>query len=370
MHAKVYGFAFLISIAISYLTTPLLEKIAFKLGAVDIPDEHRKIHTRPTPRIGGVAIYLAAVIAWAASAFYLYFSDLHYLINFRESLTIFLGASLVALIGVADDFRSLSPLEKFIGQIIASSVLLFFGLGIDFIALPFVEGTLVLGYWSIPFTLFWMVAMMNVINFIDGLDGLAAGVSSISAFTFFFYLVSKGKFGMAIIAVILAGACLGFLRYNFYPARIFMGDSGSMFIGYLLGAIAIQGVMKSVAAIALLVPIVIVGVPIIDTFFAIVRRYAHRQPLTVADRGHIHHRLLHRGLGHRGAVFVIYVWSALLAGAGYAMGYLPTIFKWGSFVALGALSLVIVWYTGLIDELRLVILERMSNNNEKNERQV
>lgn len=357
---RVFAFAFLISLVISYLITPLFEKLGFKFGAVDVPDEKRKIHLRPVPRIGGVAIYIATLVTLIASYQYIEHLRIAYLYspNYREMVTILVGASLAGLVGLADDFRSLSPMQKFIGQLAASSLLLFFGLGIDFLVIPFMKGPLVLGWWSIPITIFWMVAMMNIINFIDGLDGLAAGVAAISGMSFFFYLIGKGQLGMALLSIILVGSCLGFLRYNFYPARIFMGDSGSMFIGYFLGGIAIQGVMKSMAAMALLVPIVIMGVPIIDAFFAIVRRYLSRQPLTVADKNHIHHRLLHRGLGHRGAVVLIYIWSGVLAIAGYSIGLLPSYLKWASFVVLSFLSVLVLLYTGLIDELRIVLKER------------
>lgn len=357
---KVFAFSFLISLATAYLVTPFFEKLGFRFGAVDIPDERRKIHLKPVPRIGGLAIYMATLIALIASVLYIEHLKLAYLFltNYREMVTIFMGASIAALVGLADDFRSLSPVQKFVGQIASSSLLLFFGLGIDFLVIPFIKGPLVLGWWTIPITLFWMVSMMNVVNFIDGLDGLAAGITGISALSFFFYLAGKEQAGIAVLSIILVGSCLGFLRYNFFPAKIFMGDSGSMFIGYLLGGIAIQGVMKSMAAMALLVPIVIMGVPVIDAFFAITRRYLTGQPLTIADNQHIHHRLLHKGMGHRGAVVLIYLWSGLLAIVGYSIGLLPSYLKWTSIVSLAGLSVLVLSYTGLIDELRIVLRER------------
>lgn len=357
-YVKVYAFAMAAAFVVALAATPLVKSLAERLGAIDRPDGARKVHREPIPRMGGVALVAGVVFGWLGAAGYLHFSKLDYLVNFKESFAIFLGAGLVAVLGVADDLQNLSPGEKFLGQVVAASALVFMGLGIEFVAMPFNHGVLVLGFWSYPVTVFWMVAMMNVMNFIDGLDGLAAGIAAIAGTSFFLNLAQRGQVGMALIAVALVGASLGFLRHNFYPARIFMGDTGSMFIGYVLGAVAVQGVMKSFAATSLLVPVVVMGVPVIDAFFAILRRAARSEPLTVADRGHIHHRLLGRGVSHRSAVLFIYGWSALLALAGYFLGRLGAIAKLGVYAILALVSWLLIDYVGIFDEFRLVMEER------------
>ena len=358
---QLYAFTAAVAFLVAISVTPLVEKLAKQVGAIDKPDGVRKIHRREIPRMGGLAIAIAALVAWLGAAGFLHFSKLDYLVNFHDSFAIFLGAGIVAIVGMADDMLSLSPFEKFVGQLVGASVLLMMGLGIDFIAMPFTHNVLVLGFWSYPVTLFWMVAMLNVMNFIDGLDGLAAGVAAIAGFSFFLSLSQRGQVGMALIAIALVGACIGFLRHNFYPATIFMGDTGSMFIGYLLGAIAVQGVMKSFAATSLLIPVVVLGVPVIDTALAILRRSVKNAPITIADRGHIHHQLLGRGISHRGAVLFIYGWSALLALSGYFLGRLGLVPKLLIYLGLGVVSWFLMEYTGMLNELREALRERAAN---------
>lgn len=362
---QVYLLSFLIALTITYISTPLAEIIANKLGAVDRPDGNRKIHTRATPRLGGIAIYLGIVFSLISAVVFLNGSGKSFLLNTKSLFGIIIGTTFILFVGIADDFRNLKPYEKFVGQLIGSMIIIFFGITIDFITLPFGMGAVSIGFWTYPLTVIWMVAMMNIINFLDGLDGLAAGVVSISAFSFFLYLAEKGNLSVAILAIGIMGSCLGFLRYNFYPAKIFMGDSGSMAIGFLLGAVSIEGVLKSVSAFALMVPIIIMGVPILDTLLTIIRRAAWNKPITEADNQHIHHKLLHKGLGHRKAVLIIYFWSALLAGIGYAMSFLELVWKIGGFIILGAASVYIVWYTGIFSEMRIVIEERRNNASKK-----
>ncbi len=346
---KGYFLVFAIGFALSYFMTPFAEKIAFKLGAVDYPNE-RKIHKRPIPRMGGIAIYFAFFLSFLGGIFYFNPGWQSHLFTQRELLGIFLGATIITLFGVADDFRSLSPTEKFIGQILAASILIFFGVQIDFIGNPLSDGLISLGFWSVPLTLFWIVGMINTVNFIDGLDGLASGICGISSFAFFAFSHQTGQVNMAVLSIALAGSSLGFLRHNFYPAKIFMGDSGSMLLGFLLGAVTVQGVMKTIAAIAFLVPLIVMGIPILDTAFAIFRRYKSKRPITEADKEHIHHRLLHKGLSHRQAVVLIYIWSAFLSLIGLVMRFATLQIKVTLFLVLGVLSFWLLWYLGILEE--------------------
>jgi len=350
--------AFSLGFLTTYFFVPPVMVIARKLGAIDKPDGERKIHKRPIPRLGGVAIYIGILTGILSGAGYLFFKKQAILLNPHNLIGIMIGSTFITLLGIADDFFSLKPSEKYLGQIAGAFIAIFFGFTISFLNLP-ACATFALGYWAIPVTIFWITAMINIMNFIDGLDGLAAGVASIAGLSFLAYLLQKQNVTLALIVAALIGSSLAFLRYNFYPAKIFMGDSGSMLLGYLFGVISVNGVIKSLSAFSLLVPIVIMGVPIIDTFLAILRRASAGKPITEADSKHIHHTLLHRGLGHRAAVIIIYIWSAILAFAGYMVsGPGAKIEKILYLVGAFFITVVIVSYTGLIKEIRIVRNER------------
>lgn len=301
-----YFLAFIIALIAVYILTPLVMKFAVKTGAMDQPDQ-RKVHKKPIPRLGGLAIYLAFMIALCSTVE----------IN-REILGLILGGSFIALIGIIDDFINMPAKIKLLGQIVAAGILVFFGIRIDFITNPFGD-FIFLEYLSIPVTLFWIVGITNTVNLIDGLDGLAAGVSTIATITIMLVAWQSGATLVVTIAAALVGASLGFLHYNFNPARIFMGDTGSMFLGYMFAAISIIGAVKSAATIALIVPILALGLPILDTTFAIVRRYRGGVPIFKPDKGHLHHRLLSMGFSQRQAVLLMYVFSAFLGLAAIAL---------------------------------------------------
>jgi UDP-GlcNAc:undecaprenyl-phosphate GlcNAc-1-phosphate transferase len=316
---------FFIALAAAWFLTPAVAALAHKLGALDFPDE-RKVHQRPIPRLGGLAIWAAIILALLASFSYRYFFSSDFGLNLTSELFgIFIGSLIMLAVGVIDDIFSLTPVFKFSSQIIAALVLVAFGMKMEFLGNPFGgSGSLFyLGNIGILLTVFWVVAFCNIINFIDGLDGLAAGVSAIAALAFFAFAWQTGQTSTALISLAIAGATLGFLRHNFHPAKIFMGDSGSLFLGFVFGALTVDGVMKSVAAVALFAPLIIMGVPILDATLAILRRYLNRQPVTQADRDHLHHRLLRRGLSHRQAVIFIYIWSAVLSAVGLIFKFLP-----------------------------------------------
>ncbi|NLL81745.1 MAG: undecaprenyl/decaprenyl-phosphate alpha-N-acetylglucosaminyl 1-phosphate transferase [Tissierellia bacterium] len=293
---------FFVAIFLAFFSTPLVMKLAFKIGAIDIPKDDRRIHKQPMPLIGGLAIYMGVII-----------SSLMFLPVDKTLISILLGGTLILISGIIDDLRGLSPRLKMLFQLLGGICLLIGDVKVDFITNPFstVNEIFYLNYLSIPITLFWVVGITNTINLIDGLDGLAAGVAMISSLSF---AIVAGKFGytnVIIMSSILAGACLGFLPFNFNPAKIFMGDTGALFLGFMLAAISIEGVMKSVATIAVIVPIMILGVPIFDTTFAICRRILNGKSITTADKGHLHHRLLAKGYSQRKTVMILYGISAV-----------------------------------------------------------
>lgn len=299
--------ALLMACVLAWVITPRIVKYSFAWGAVDLPGP-RKVHGQAMPRLGGMAIYIAFILP--------------VILTVRPNHMIYgllVGATLIMLVGVIDDIRCISPWAKLSGQIIAALSLIPFGVGISFVTNPFNGHIIGLGWWGIPVTLFWVVAVTNAINLIDGLDGLAGGVSCIAALTIAAVSWTQWKvFGAAgqqeviILALILAAALVGFLRHNFYPARIFLGDSGAMLLGFTLAVMAVIGLTKSVAAVSILIPPVILGIPLLDVAFAVFRRYYQNRPIFQPDREHLHHQLLELGLSHRQAVLAIYGVSALL----------------------------------------------------------
>lgn len=326
-----FALVFFVSLIVSYTTTAWAAALAHRLKAVDHPDQ-RKIHAEPIPRLGGVAIWGGFMVAVAAAIVFqrLLPDDVIALRLGREFQGMLLGGLIILLVGMADDIWTLTPFFKFGGQLIAAVVLVVFGVRMEYLGNPFGgPGSLVyLGYIGIAMTIFWVIAFTNIVNFIDGLDGLAAGVSAIAGLTFFVFSWQTGQMSSSLISLALAGAALGFLRHNFYPAKIFMGDSGSMFLGYLFGAITVDGVMKSIAAVALFSPLVIMGIPILDAALAVLRRYRNRLPVTQADLDHLHHRLIRRGLTHKQTVLMIYAWSTALSLLGLTFKVMPSVQKY------------------------------------------
>jgi UDP-GlcNAc:undecaprenyl-phosphate GlcNAc-1-phosphate transferase len=323
-----YIFFMLGSFLITFSLVPLIKKLAFKVGAVDNPCQ-RKVHCKPMPRLGGLAIYLGFIV----------------MILLTQSMTqeiigLVLGSTIIAILGIIDDIKEISPKIKLVGQIFAASVLIAFNIDVDYITHPFSNGVLSLGYLSIPVTIIWVVGVTNAVNLIDGLDGLAAGISTIAALTLAIVGYIQGEFLMVALALMLAASTLGFLKYNFHPAQIFMGDSGSMFLGFNLSALAIMGFVKSITVISVFVPILILGIPIFDTLFAIIRRYTNSQPIFKADKEHLHHCLLNKGFTHKQTVLVIYATNLFLAGTGVLLTYLTTA---QGMLILAVISTLVLW---------------------------
>lgn len=297
---KVYGFPLLLAALVSYILTPYIKTLAFKIGAVDKPD-NRKVHKKIMPRLGGLAIYIAFLIGVVSSL------ELTW-----DIVGILTGATVIVIVGILDDVYQLPAKVKLLGQIVAACILIAFDIRIEWVNNPLGGYIYLDKFISIPLTVFWVISFTNVVNLIDGLDGLAAGVSAIASLTVIFVAIQMGYFHVAVLSAALAGGIIGFIRYNFNPATIFMGDTGSMFIGYMLAAISVYGAVKTAATIALIVPAIALGLPIMDTAFAIMRRYTNGRPIFQPDKGHLHHRLLAMGMNQKQAVLLMYAISAAL----------------------------------------------------------
>lgn len=296
--------ALVVASLISFAVTPLVKTLAVKVGAVDVPKDNRRMHHVPIPRLGGLGIFLAFILT------VLIFAEID-----RQLQGILLGAVVIVVLGVLDDIMTLKALPKFFVQIFAACIAVYHGCLIDVISNPNIFSSaayLNLGFWSYPITIIWIVAITNAVNFIDGLDGLAAGVSAISAGTMLVIALLVSESNVAIVMACLLGACLGFLPYNFNPAKIFMGDTGSTFLGYILATMSITGLFKAYAVISFAVPFLILGVPIFDICFAFLRRIAHGKNPMTADRGHVHHRLIDMGFNQKQSVAITYIITGIL----------------------------------------------------------
>lgn len=305
--------AVLAAFIIAYLLTPVMKKVGIVVGAVDKPNE-RKVHKGLMTRIGGVAIYAGFILPTL-------FTQVS---GSRQVWGLAVSSTLIMALGLVDDIKGISPKIKLLGQIIAAAVLVCFGVEVDFITNPINGGIISLGAFSIPVTIFWLIGVTNAVNLIDGLDGLAAGVSAIAAITLAVVALTQEQYATVSMALFLAAGALGFLRYNFNPAQLFMGDCGSMFLGFNLGALAVMGLSKGATVISLFIPVIILGIPIMDTLFAITRRFSNNKPIFEADKGHLHHRLLDMGLTHKQSVLVIYAITFLLGSSAVFLTMLTT----------------------------------------------
>jgi UDP-GlcNAc:undecaprenyl-phosphate GlcNAc-1-phosphate transferase len=304
--------AFLVALGVVLVLTPAVGRVARVLGVVDEPLERRRVHLAAVPRLGGLALFLGMFIPALA------FLELD-----GAYRGILLGAALATAVGMVDDFRGLPWWGKLAGMIAAAAVAVHFGVDVDRFTFP-VLGIHALPDWLAALLAFvWIVAIMNMVNFLDGLDGLAAGVCAISGVTFAIISLSLGRPDAAVLSAIVAGACFGFLRHNFYPARIFMGDSGALLLGFVLAAVSIQGLLKTAATVSLFFPLFALAVPILDTSFVVARRLKHGEKLYEPDQAHIHHRFLRRGFTQRRAVLYLYAWCVILGGAALATRFVP-----------------------------------------------
>lgn len=317
-------FTFAASFIFTFVATPNVRRIAFKIGegAVDKPRDARRMHKKPTPRIGGLAIIFGFIVPIITamifskicddSQFWKQFSPIT-----RQLSGTLAGAGIIAIMGFIDDCKDLPAKLKFIVQIAAALVVIFVGdIKINVFTNPnFLSNN---PYWILPewlsiiITVIWIVFITNAVNFIDGLDGLAAGVSAIMSVSLVFISIRVGEYPIAILGIALMGSCFGFLPFNFNPAKIFMGDTGSTFLGFMLATLSIQGVFKSYAVISFAVPLLILGLPLFDALFAMIRRILRGESPMKADRGHLHHRLVDMGFSQKQTVFILYAISGVL----------------------------------------------------------
>jgi UDP-GlcNAc:undecaprenyl-phosphate GlcNAc-1-phosphate transferase len=329
-----YLVVFAVSAAVCFLATPLFRRLSLRLGWIDRPSD-RKVHPKPTPTVGGLAIFLGVVAGLGASRFVPFLAGLHKTTS--DPTTALLAGLVILVVGVVDDVRGLSPVGKLAGQVLAAGVLLLLGVQLLFFYFPG-QGTLVLSSeLAVPLTVLWVLMMVNAVNLIDGLDGLAAGVVGIGAIAFFAYMYRSPGGGAdpstaALLSAVVAGAAVGFLPWNFHPARIFMGDSGAMFLGLMMAVATISGVGRNpypptggdLAAIAIpvAVPMFVLAVPLLDVLLAVVRRMRRGLGIAHADKEHIHHHLLDIGHSHRQAVLLMYMWSALISVCALAVAFI------------------------------------------------
>jgi UDP-GlcNAc:undecaprenyl-phosphate GlcNAc-1-phosphate transferase len=331
--------AFAAAAVLALLLTPLSARLATAVGMVDHPGG-RRLHARDIPLGGGIALFLAILVPTAV------FAPSPRTEAYEAILA---GAAACLLLGLADDRFGLPPWAKLGGQIGAAAIPVWIGATtIDHFTVPFAP-PLSLGAWQYPVTILWIVALMNVFNFIDGMDGLAAGVGAISGATFAILALSLNRGTPAVLAAALAGACLGFLRHNFHPARVFMGDAGALVLGFLLATVSVQGVLKTAAAVAVAFPLLVLFVPILDGSFVVLKRLKYRQPVWRADSSHLHHRFARVGWGQRQAAFLLYAWCLALAGFALAVRFIHYRTHghqhWGATVALSALAVVALAFT-------------------------
>ncbi|KWX77916.1 glycosyltransferase family 4 protein [Paenibacillus jilunlii] len=300
----IYIAGFVVCMGLALLLTPLVKKFAIKIGATDVPNA-RKVHTKIMPRLGGLGIFLAFVLGLLAVLPIIPYDFTPREASFIKALLS--GGGLIVLIGALDDRFELSAKVKLLGQIAAACIVVFgFGITVDFVNIPFNNTYSSLESWiAIPLTIFWIVGVTNAVNLIDGLDGLAAGVSGIAIATIAVMAFLMGNTMVALLCLLLLGSILGFLFFNFHPAKIFMGDTGSLFLGFCLALLALLG-FKQIAVVSFITPLLIIGVPLSDTFFAIVRRKLQKKPIFAPDKGHLHHCLRELGFSHRQTVLIIY----------------------------------------------------------------
>ncbi len=301
-------FLIVCSFALSLTLTPVLREMARRIGWLDEPDSKRKLHTVPVPRIGGIPIY----IAYAVSLLLLVSTPLHEFNSAPGALQlvwrIFPAATIIFLTGLVDDIIGLKPRQKIACELAAAAVACWAGVRIGNIA-----GHTIGHWWAVPITIVWLLACTNAFNLIDGTDGVASGVGLFATLTMFVAALLRGDFGLVLASAPLAGALLGFLRYNFNPASVFLGDAGSLWIGFVLGCYGVMWSQKSVTMLGMTAPLMALAIPLLDTSLAIVRRFLRRRPIFGADRGHIHHRLLDRGLTPRRVALLLYGASGLAA---------------------------------------------------------
>jgi UDP-GlcNAc:undecaprenyl-phosphate GlcNAc-1-phosphate transferase len=326
-----YILIFLIAAGTAYIFTPVALRLAVKIGAMDVPNDDRRMHTNPIPRLGGIAIYLGTIISIVL------------MLPFSLEVTgILIGGTVILITGIIDDIYKLSPWAKLTCQAVSAIIVFAFGVRIHFIGVPLGSGYLYFPWIiSLIITVIWIAGITNTINLIDGLDGLAAGVAAIASLSLAYIAYINQRPEVALVTLAVAGSAMGFLPFNFNPAKIFMGDGGSLFLGFMLAAVSIVGPMKGAAAIATIIPVLVLGLPIFDTAFAIFRRIMKRKPIMEADKEHLHHRILSKGMDQKRTVIVFYTLSGILGIAAVLVN--NNMFVYGALLIILTFALVYVF---------------------------
>lgn len=323
----------------SAAVTPLAIWAAPKIGAMDIPQDDRRVHKKPMPRFGGIAIYIGIMLSLGIFAF-----------EDKGITSIMVGCTMIYILGLIDDLKDLRPLVKFLGQIVCAAVVFALGVRIEFVTNYFGTGNMAFGSTACcVVTILWIVAITNAVNLIDGLDGLAAGISAISALCIGYVAYIHGQYVPTLAMMAIAGGALGFLPYNFNPAKIFMGDSGSELLGFSIAAVSILGTVKSATMVVVIIPAIVLGIPIFDTLFAIIRRLIRHQSIGTADKEHLHHRIMNAGFGQRRSVMILYCISSI-------MGTVAVLYSRG----------LVIEYLGLIAVAIMLIYVLLSDTSNRN----
>ena len=312
--------AFILAFIVAFMATPYTIKIANKIGAVDIPKDKRRMHTKKMPKFGGPAVILGFIVSMIYLIIIMSIEgslDLFTEIEYgKKLLGVLLGIVVIAITGIADDIKTLKPWQQLIGQIIAATIVVMFGIKIEHLDIPFLYRVGLSEAFSTILTILWIVGITNAINLIDGLDGLSSGISLISCISLLvIFLMNDSPMIATIIVTAMSGALVGFLPYNFAPAKTFIGDTGSNFLGFMLAVVSILGVAKTYTMAVIVLPVIVLGLPIFDVMFAIIRRIAKGKSIKAVfkpDKGHLHHKLVEKGFSQRQAVLILYGLSASL----------------------------------------------------------
>jgi len=342
----VFSVAFLVTLA----TVPFSRWLAATIGAIDYPS-NRRVNDHPVPRCGGIALYLGFLagcltLYLGVTFFGWRITDL-YIVKGIQYPSLLMGITVMFIVGLIDDIVQITPKQKMLGQILAATIVALSGVSIDMVR-SLVDGAyLELGWLNVPLTVAYLVVFVNIINLIDGLDGLAAGIVAIVSVSMFVLVYMRGSMTLALICVVIVAICLAFLCYNFYPASTFMGDSGALFLGLLIGKVSLAGVVRTQSLVVNLIPLVIAGIPMLDTASAFIRRTRQHQRFDEADMGHIHHRLVDAGLGQRKSVLILYACTAVLGVVGLLISSTSGPMRWVVFGVLFVAMFVVIWRVGL-----------------------
>lgn len=330
---------FLVALVVAIIVTPISIKAAPKIGAMDIPKDERRMHNKAMPRFGGVAIFAGIMVSLAGFA-----------LDDTGVISIMVGCTLIYILGLIDDIKNLKPLIKLAGQVVCAAALYFQGIRIEFVTNYFGDGNMIFGDVAcFLITVIWIVAITNAVNLIDGLDGLAAGIAAISAFCIGYVAYIHGQYTTTLAMMVIAGAALGFLPFNFHPAKTFMGDGGSQLLGFSIAAFSILGTVKSTTIVVVIIPALVLGLPIFDTLMAIVRRTLRRQSFATADKEHLHHRIMKAGYGQKRAVMLMYCISGI-------MGIVAVLYSRG----------FVIEYLGLIAVAAMLIYVLLTDTSNRN----